>query len=75
MLILYEIMLQNGLRHYILNSPRDDIISANREGIFGCLGYTSIYFMGVYFGRKVNQTIPLMKSEKKKLEDDIDEGK
>jgi phosphatidylinositol glycan class W len=55
--ILYQYLLSSwGLREYILYGPdgtysRDTLISANREGIFSCFGYLSIYFIGVEFGR------------------------
>jgi phosphatidylinositol glycan class W len=30
-----------GLENYILNAPRVDLLSANREGVFGCVGYSA----------------------------------
>ena len=38
-MFVYEFCLEKlELREYILNSPRDNFILMNREGIFGCLG-------------------------------------
>ncbi|XP_071952612.1 phosphatidylinositol-glycan biosynthesis class W protein-like [Antedon mediterranea] len=53
----YQHLLTNcGLQEYILNGPdgtgsRIGWISANREGIFSCIGFTSIYLGGVSIGR------------------------
>ena len=43
----YQIALNSGLEEYILNAPRTDFISMNREGIFGCIGFLCIYQIGV----------------------------
>lgn len=32
---------------------RDTIISANREGLFSCVGYLAIYYTGVEIGRMI----------------------
>ena len=42
------------------DKSRSNFIDANREGIFSCLGYLSIYFCGLFFGRqlfKKNQSL------------------
>jgi len=43
----YQIFLQNGGAKYILLAERVDLISKNREGIFGSLGYFSIFLIGI----------------------------
>ena len=45
-----------GLRDYILSHPRTDLISANREGIFGCIGYTSLFYAGAAIGALILRT-------------------
>ena len=46
--ILYEGLLTFGLAPWILatETPREDLISANREGIFSSLGYLAVYLAG-----------------------------
>ena len=46
--ILYEGFLTFWLADWILatETPRDDLISANREGIFSSLGYLAVYLAG-----------------------------
>ena len=48
MSIAYEGFLTFWLADWILGSetPRDDLISANREGIFSSLGYLAVYLAG-----------------------------
>lgn len=46
-LILYEYFLQSGLNQFILSAPRDTFFSSNREGILGCLGFFTIYQIGL----------------------------
>ncbi|KAJ8729131.1 hypothetical protein PYW08_000712 [Mythimna loreyi] len=47
-LVFHEFALYIGLQDWVFgNSPRDSLISANREGISSCLGYVSIYVFGV----------------------------
>eukprot|EP00802_Teleaulax_amphioxeia_P012920 Tamp_12966.p1 GENE.Tamp_12966~~Tamp_12966.p1 ORF type:complete len:582 (-),score=75.64 Tamp_12966:16-1761(-) len=41
------------LQEYILSAPRTDLLSANREGVFGCIGYASVFFSGVALGKLV----------------------
>lgn len=49
-LVLHEVMLYLGLQNWIFsNALRIDYLSANREGICSCLGYTSLYLFGVFF--------------------------
>ena len=38
----YEYALKHyRLEEYILNAPRVDLVSANREGLFGCIGFVT----------------------------------
>lgn len=51
-LVAHETILQLGLSSYIMddNLPRDNFISANREGIFSIPGYVSLYLASIYIG-------------------------
>ncbi|KAI6783333.1 GPI-anchored wall transfer protein-like protein [Emericellopsis cladophorae] len=57
---MYQMALETtGLKAYILTAPRVDLISQNREGIFGFLGYLAIFLAGQDLGmfvipRKLN---------------------
>merc|ERR550519_3230219 len=53
--ILYEGVLTFWLADWILaaDTPRDDLISANREGLFSSLGYLAVYLAGVSWGREI----------------------
>lgn len=57
-----------GLESYIISAPRESLLSANREGIFSCIGtftredglftpltvgFTSIFFVGCQLGRQL----------------------
>ncbi|CAI5731491.1 unnamed protein product [Peronospora destructor] len=49
----YQMYLsQYGGEEYILNAPRNSLMSQNREGILSLAGYTSLYMLSVYAGRK-----------------------
>jgi phosphatidylinositol glycan class W len=45
-LTVYQAWLHSGLTEYILQHPRIDLLSSNREGIFSCLGYVAIFLVG-----------------------------
>ncbi|KAL0086064.1 hypothetical protein J3Q64DRAFT_1698091 [Phycomyces blakesleeanus] len=47
---LYEAVLQYGLQTWILEAPRVDLLSANKEGIFSFFGYLSIFLFGLDSG-------------------------
>lgn len=48
-LIFHEFILYIGLQAWVFSaSPRDSLISANREGISSCLGFVSIYLFSVH---------------------------
>ena len=53
--ILYEGALTLGLADWILSphTPRDDLISANREGLSSSLGYLALYLAGVSWGQHI----------------------
>lgn len=43
LMIGYEVLLSEwGLDRYIFYAPREDLFSANREGIFSLIGYFSL---------------------------------
>lgn len=43
-----------GITDYIMNAPRVDIWSQNKEGIFSSLGYSALFLIGAYLGNKMN---------------------
>lgn len=60
--VMYEGLLTFYLADWILatDTPRDNIVNSNREGLFSALGYLSIYLAGVSWGRDVfelNKTV------------------
>ena len=51
LLVVYELLLKLGLESWILSdSPRSNLISANREGIFSLFGYLAIYYAALELG-------------------------
>ncbi|XP_076180398.1 uncharacterized protein LOC143153275 [Ptiloglossa arizonensis] len=57
-LIMHEYILSTkGLKEWVLSdSPRDDFISANREGVVSVPGYVGLYLVGVAVGRLIHST-------------------
>ncbi|XP_012270122.1 uncharacterized protein At4g17910-like [Orussus abietinus] len=57
-IMMHEYTLSNvGLKKWVLsNAPRDNFISANREGLISAPGYVGLYFVGVAVGRLVHAT-------------------
>eukprot|EP00644_Phytophthora_capsici_P007212 jgi/Phyca11/7796/fgenesh1_pm.PHYCAscaffold_22_\ len=50
----YQLYLSHyGGEEYILNAPRDNLMSQNREGILSLAGYTSLYMLAVYAGQSI----------------------
>lgn len=52
----YETWLQLGLKDYIIlgadgSGGRTGLLDANREGVFSCFGYLTLYFAGVQLGQ------------------------
>lgn len=43
-------VIQDGLQG---DKSRASFIDANREGLFSCIGYLSLYFCGLFFGRQI----------------------
>eukprot|EP01130_Rhizamoeba_saxonica_P013853 TRINITY_DN5960_c0_g1_i1.p1 TRINITY_DN5960_c0_g1~~TRINITY_DN5960_c0_g1_i1.p1 ORF type:complete len:444 (-),score=55.71 TRINITY_DN5960_c0_g1_i1:6-1337(-) len=50
LIIFYQLLLSNGLENYILHAERVNLVSQNKEGIFGVFGFTSIYLIGTHIG-------------------------
>lgn len=46
----YQLALCQGLQDWILNTPRVDLLSANKEGVCSFLGYLSIFLFGLQCG-------------------------
>lgn len=51
--VIHETLLQLGFADYVMNSKRDNFLSANREGIISCMGYIALYLASVYLGRQI----------------------
>ncbi|CAG8798395.1 3648_t:CDS:2, partial [Cetraspora pellucida] len=52
--VLYQIILYGlGLEDYILNAPRTDLISSNKEGICSFWGYLSIFLVALDIGHYI----------------------
>lgn len=60
--IVYEYILLHGGLEYIVASSRDDLFSANREGIFSLLGYFAIFLNGFALGAAILPVVPLPNS-------------
>ena len=51
MCLLYQYWLvEFGLREFILHAPRSGFYSSNREGLYSCVGFTSLYLYSVSIG-------------------------
>ncbi|OAD61155.1 Phosphatidylinositol-glycan biosynthesis class W protein [Eufriesea mexicana] len=51
------ILSTKGLKEWVLsNRPRNDFISANREGVVSVPGYVGLYLIGVAIGRLIHST-------------------
>ena len=49
--LAHQVLLSTtGLTDYILNAPRVDLISKNREGIFSVIGYLAVFLTGQHTG-------------------------
>lgn len=57
-LTMHEYMLNtSGLKEWVLsNKPRNDFVSANREGVASVPGYVGLYLVGVAVGRLIHST-------------------
>jgi glucosaminylphosphatidylinositol acyltransferase len=47
------IQIHWDLKTYIYHAPRNDLVSANREGIVSILGYFALQLVGIFIGREV----------------------
>lgn len=57
--IAYQITLCYGLQEWILEHPRVDLMTANKEGICSFVGYLSIFLFGLHCGTLIfKQTKP-----------------
>jgi glucosaminylphosphatidylinositol acyltransferase len=57
-MIIYEFsLLTLGLKYFVFYGPRNDFISANREGVVSSFGYLAVCLVGIEIGRKVFQTL------------------
>ena len=51
------ILSTKGLKQWVLsNRPRNDFVSANREGVVSVPGYVGLYLIGVAIGRLIHST-------------------
>jgi phosphatidylinositol glycan class W len=49
--VLHQFALSSGgMKDFLLNAPRSNIISANKEGLLSLLGYVSIHILGLSLG-------------------------
>jgi phosphatidylinositol glycan class W len=56
-LVLYQYVLEGmGLSKWIIEAPRVDFFSQNREGILSCLGYLALYWFGQHVGAYLMQS-------------------
>lgn len=46
-------LLTLGLKQFVFYGPRNDFISANREGVASSFGYLAITLIGIEIGRKI----------------------
>ncbi len=57
-MIAYEFSIVSlGLKDYVFYGPRNDFVSANREGIVSSFGYLAICLIGIEFGRMIFQAL------------------
>jgi len=49
----YQIVLGLGLRNYILNAPRSDLLAENKEGVLSSIGYFALFLIGTQVGHIV----------------------
>lgn len=54
MMIGHQVLLSAGLSNFIQNNTRDDLFSANKEGIISLFGFISLYVISVEIGSKIH---------------------
>ncbi|KAI9270871.1 GWT1-domain-containing protein [Sporodiniella umbellata] len=52
-IVSYQAAMMMGLQDWILNAPRVDLISANKEGVCSFFGYLSIFMFGLQCGELI----------------------
>jgi glucosaminylphosphatidylinositol acyltransferase len=53
-MVAYEFaILTQGIKNYVFYGPRNDFLSANREGVVSSFGYLAVCLVGIEFGRTV----------------------
>ena len=58
-MLMYTFILRYfGLEDWILNAPRIDFVSMNREGIFSFLGYYSLFLLAAQLGNRLFKSKP-----------------
>ena len=62
--LIQQTLLYFGMQEYILHAPRTNFISANKEGICSIIGYLSIHYFAVFFGRLIFSSKVMRKLEK-----------
>lgn len=51
-MVAYEFaLLSLGLKNFVFYGPRNDFVSANREGIVSSFGYLAVCLVGIDIGR------------------------
>jgi hypothetical protein len=74
-MIGYEFSLIGlGLKNYVFYGPRNDFISANREGFVSSFGYLAVCLFGIEVGMKVFHKL-FEKTEASEKEDKMKEQK
>jgi len=48
--VVYQVCLSQGVEEWILEAPRDTLLSANKEGICSSIGFLCICFLGTWVG-------------------------
>ncbi|KAI8073389.1 GWT1-domain-containing protein [Gilbertella persicaria] len=56
---VYQFVLCQGLQEWVLNAPRVDLLSANKEGICSFAGYLSIFLFGLQVGVWIFSSKPM----------------
>jgi glucosaminylphosphatidylinositol acyltransferase len=57
-MIVYEFAIVGmGLKDYVFYGPRNDFISANREGVVSSFGYLAVCLIGIEFGRNIFRSL------------------
>ncbi|GAB0094176.1 Phosphatidylinositol-glycan biosynthesis class W protein [Sergentomyia squamirostris] len=58
---VHEMFLQLGLAQYVISARRENILEANKEGIFSIPGYLAIYIASMYIQNTLRWPGPAMK--------------